>query len=62
MNQVRVMCNASPVIGLLAINKLPLLWKLFVEVVQYPFVAAIKVNIYDDFFIDFRVIGLLLNS
>ena len=32
MNKVRVMCNASPVIGLLAINKLPLLWKLFDEV------------------------------
>lgn len=30
--------------------------------VQYPFGAAIKVNIYDDLFIDFKAIELLLNS
>lgn len=30
--------------------------------VQYPFGAAIKVNIYDDLFIDFKAIEQLLNS
>ena len=30
--------------------------------VQYPFDAAVKVNIYDDLFIDFKVIGQILHS
>ena len=30
--------------------------------VQYPFDATIKVNIYNDFYIDFKEIGRLLNS
>lgn len=32
MGKLRVMCNASPVIGLLGIDRLPLLWQLFDEV------------------------------
>lgn len=32
MGKLRVMCNASPIIGLLGINRLYLLWNLFDEV------------------------------
>lgn len=33
MGKIRVMCNTSPIIGLVSINRLALLWQLFDEVI-----------------------------
>lgn len=33
MSKVRVVCNTSPIIGLVSINRLPLLWQLFDEII-----------------------------
>ncbi|MBQ2276733.1 MAG: DUF3368 domain-containing protein [Lachnospiraceae bacterium] len=32
MNKMKVICNTSPIIGLMSIDRLPLLWQLFDEV------------------------------
>lgn len=33
MSKLRVICNTSPIIGLLSINRLSLLWDLFDEII-----------------------------
>lgn len=32
MNKIKVICNTSPIIGLMSIHRLPLLWQLFDEI------------------------------